>query len=65
MKRLSANCKEFLVLSGYNVLKVQDLLKTSPTTFGIEKKQKNQAQGLGLDTNYPYVIFNPYNQPIV
>ncbi len=65
MKRLSENCKEFLVLSGYNVLKVQELLKNSPKTFGIEKKEKKQAQALGLDTTYPYVIFNPYNHTIV
>ena len=65
MKRLSVNCKRFLVLSGYSILKVQELLKTSPTTFDIETKTKNQAQDLGLDTNYPYVIFNPYNHTIV
>ena len=65
MKRLSANCKEFLVLSGYNVLKVQELLKNNPTTFDIEVVSKKRGEMLGIDFNYPYEIYNPYNYRIV
>ncbi len=63
MKKLSPKVKEWIYLSGYDENLIRYHMKNS--FFAVEKvTDKETIESEGLDKNYPYVLFNPYNLKI-
>lgn len=60
LERLSKKALEFCELSGYDVNKVREDMKSN--CFALKKcETKEEMIDEGVDFNYPYVIWNPYN----
>jgi len=61
LKKLSKKAREWCELSGYDVEKVKELMNSN--SFAIFKCETKYEMNLeGVDYNYPYVIFDPFNQ---
>lgn len=61
ISKLSKKAAEFCEMSGYDVDKVRELMKS--TYFAIRKcETKREMEDEGVDFSYPYVIWNPYNK---
>ena len=60
LKRLSKKATKFCSLSGYDTDKIRELMKYE--SFSILKiETKKEIDDEGVDYNYPYKIFNPFN----
>lgn len=60
LEKLSENAIEFCELSGYDVEKVKESMKSSAFSFN-ECETKEECDEEGVDYNYPYTIYNPFN----
>ena len=60
LSKLSKNAAIFCINSGYDVDKVKEAMKS--TSFSIQRcETKGEMIYNGVDYQFPYVIFNPYN----
>ena len=61
--KLSKKAAEFCELSGYDVDKVKEAMKSN--SFAVQKcETKSEMEDEGIDLSFPYVIWNPYNLDI-
>lgn len=60
LKKLSAKAIEFCKLSGYDIDLIKENMKSDSFAFQI-CETKEEMENEGVDYNYPYVIFNPFN----
>ncbi len=60
--KASKKLREWAGFMGYDVKKIKDCLKAD--TFSIEKLSLKKAESEGLDTNYPYRVYNPFSHDI-
>ncbi|CCZ08572.1 uncharacterized protein BN783_00518 [Odoribacter sp. CAG:788] len=60
LTRLSKKAIEFCELSGYDVNKIRENMKSESFAFQICETREDMNDN-GVDYNYPYVIFNPFN----
>lgn len=60
---LSKKAIEFCNLSGYDVEMIKENMKSDSFAFQI-CETKEEIENEGVDYNYPYVIFNPFNLKI-
>ena len=64
LSRLSKKAAEFCIISGLDVEKVKEAMKSDSFSIDIcESKYEMDAHG--VDYCFPYVIFNPFNINIV
>lgn len=60
LKKLSEKASEFCLLSGYDVNKIKEAMKSN--SFAIQKCETySEMKDEGVDFSFPYVIWNPYN----
>jgi ribulose 1,5-bisphosphate carboxylase large subunit-like protein len=59
ISKISKKVTEWVELSGYDIEKVKENMKSN--SFAVEKLSKKEAKEEGCDMNYPYRLFNPYN----
>jgi hypothetical protein len=63
LDRLSKKAAEFCEMSGYDVDKVKEAMKSG--SFAVQKcETKSEMEDEGFDFSFPYVIWNPYNLDI-
>lgn len=63
LNRLSKKAIEFCEMSGYDVKKIRENMKSDSFAFQI-CENKSEMDENGTDYAYPYVIFNPFNLDI-
>ena len=63
VSKTSKKINEWASFMGYDIQKIKTCMK-SPKTFGIEKLTAKEAKEEGLDLNYPYRLYNPYNYDV-
>ena len=60
LKKLSKKAAEFCELSGFDVEKVKEAMKSN--SFAVQKcETKSEMEDECVDFSFPYVIWNPYN----
>jgi hypothetical protein len=60
LTRLSKKATEFCNLSGYDIQKVKEAMKSSSFSFS-RCENKTEMDNNGVDYSYPFVIYNPFN----
>ena len=60
LERLSKKATEWCNLSGYDPKKIK--VNMTSSSFAVQIcENKNEMDEEGVDYNYPYVLWNPYN----
>ncbi len=60
LSRISKKAEKFCDLSGLDVEKVKEAMKTG--SFSIQKcETRTEMDEEGVDYSFPYVVWNPYN----
>ena len=63
MEKLSKKASEFCALSGYDVDKVKEAMKSK--SFAIMSLEtKKEMKDAEVDVSFPYMVWNPYNLEI-
>ena len=60
LDRLSKKAARFCEMSGYDVDKVKEAMKSGSFAVCV-CETKSEMEDEGVDFSYPYVIWNPYN----
>jgi len=60
LKKLSKTAREWCEFSGYDVKEVKELMGSE--SFAVIKLENKREMNLeGVDYNYPYILFDPFN----
>ena len=59
LTRLSKKAVKWCKLMNYDVEKIKENMKSD--SFAVEKLETKEVEAEGVDKNYPYRLFNPFN----